>query len=53
MCGDSVTVNIQTISLGDLKGLTTDQAIHKIASHLAPDNADSIRARLRLRRGTI
>jgi len=48
MRGDRVTVNNQTISLGDLKGLTTDQAIDKIASHLAPDNADADAVRIAL-----
>jgi hypothetical protein len=48
MRGDSVTVNNQKLSLGDLKGLTTDQAIDKIASHLAPDNADADAIRIAL-----
>lgn len=48
MRGDSVTVNYQKLSLGDLKGLTTDQAIDKIASHLAPDNADADAIRIAL-----
>ena len=48
MRGDNVTVNNQTLSLGDLEGLTTDQAIDKIASHLAPDNADSDAVRIAL-----
>ena len=48
MRGDSVTVNNQTLSLGDLKGLSTDQAIDKIASHLAPENADSDSVRIAL-----
>ena len=48
MRGDNVTVNNQKLSLGDLKGLTTDQAIDRIASHLAPDNADSDAIRIAL-----
>jgi len=48
MRGDSVTINYQKLSLGDLKGLTTDQAIDKIASHLAPDNADADAIRIAL-----
>ncbi len=48
MRGDSVTINHQKLSLGDLKGLTTDQAIDKIASHLAPDNADADAIRIAL-----
>jgi len=48
MRGDSVTINYQKLSLGDLKGLTTDQAIDKIASHLAPDNADTDAIRIAL-----
>lgn len=48
MRGDTVTVNNQSISLSDLKGLSTDQAIDRIASHLAPDNADSDSVRIAL-----
>lgn len=48
MRGDTVTINNQSLSLGDLKGLSTDQAIDKIASHLAPDNADSDSVRIAL-----
>mgnify|MGYP000055948129 FL=1 len=48
MRGDTVTVNNQSLSLGDLTGLSTDQAIDKIASHLAPDNADSDAVRVAL-----
>ncbi|HGF5053496.1 hypothetical protein [Vibrio parahaemolyticus] len=48
MRGDTVTVNNQSLSLNDLKGLSTDQAIDRIASHLAPDNADSDSVRIAL-----
>ncbi|MDN3378355.1 hypothetical protein [Pseudoalteromonas sp. APC 3893] len=48
MRGDTVTVNNQSLSLGDLTGLSTDQAIDKIASHLAPHNADSDAVRVAL-----
>ncbi|ASW83163.1 hypothetical protein EAY27_03065 [Vibrio anguillarum] len=48
MRGDTVTVNNQNLSLRDLKGLSTDQAIDRIASHLAPDNADSDSVRIAL-----
>ncbi|QYJ93638.1 hypothetical protein [Shewanella spartinae] len=46
MRGDSVTVGNQSLSLNDLQGLTTDQAIDRIASHLAPDNSDSDSVRI-------
>ena len=48
MRGDTVTVNNQSLSLADLRGLSTDQAIDRIASHLAPDNADSDAVRIAL-----
>ena len=48
MRGDSVTVGDQSLSLKDLRGLTTDQAIDRIASHLAPDNSDSDSVRIAL-----
>lgn len=48
MRGDSVTVGEQSLSLNDLRGLTTDQAIDRIASHLAPDNSDSDAVRIAL-----
>lgn len=48
MRGDTVTINNKSLSLGDLKGLSTDQAIDKIASHLAPENADSDSVRIAL-----
>ena len=48
MRGDTVTVNNQSLSFDDLKGLSTDQAIDRIASHLAPDNADSDAVRIAL-----
>lgn len=48
MRGDSVTVGDKSLSLKDLRGLTTDQAIDRIASHLAPDNSDSDAVRIAL-----
>ncbi|NWO06610.1 MAG: hypothetical protein HLX50_13250 [Alteromonadaceae bacterium] len=48
MRGDTVTVNSQSLSLADLHGLSTDQAIDRIASHLAPANADSDAVRIAL-----
>jgi hypothetical protein len=48
MRGDSVTINSKSLSLNDLKGLSTDQAIDKIASHLAPMNADFDAVRIAL-----
>jgi len=48
MRGDTVTINNQSLSLGDLRGLSTDQAIDKIASHLSPNNADSDSVRVAL-----
>lgn len=48
MRGDSVTVGDQSLSINDLRGLTTDQAIDRIASHLAPDNSDSDAVRIAL-----
>ncbi|MGP9800445.1 hypothetical protein [Rheinheimera sp. NSM] len=48
MRGESVSVNNQVLSLADLKGLSTDQVIDKIASHLAPNNADSDAVRIAL-----
>lgn len=48
MRGDNVTVGGQSLSLNDLRGLTTDQAIDRIASHLAPDNSDFDSVRIAL-----
>jgi hypothetical protein len=48
MRGDNVTVGNQSLALNDLRGLTTDQAIDRIASHLAPDNSDSDSVRIAL-----
>lgn len=48
MRGGNVTVGEQTLSLSDLRGLSTDQAIDRIASHLAPDNSDSDSVRIAL-----
>ncbi|WP_045498829.1 hypothetical protein [Vibrio hyugaensis] len=46
MQGDSVRYNDRTLSLSDLNGLTTDQAIDRISDHLTPDNGDAESVRL-------
>lgn len=46
MQGDSVRYNDRTLSLSELNGLTTDQAIDRISDHLTPDNGDSESVRL-------
>ncbi|MEJ2612678.1 MAG: hypothetical protein P8179_22120 [Candidatus Thiodiazotropha sp.] len=48
MSGDSVTVNNRTLSLSELNGLTTDQAIDKITEHLTPENGDADAVRIAL-----
>ncbi|HAT8558506.1 TPA: hypothetical protein I7221_21310 [Vibrio vulnificus] len=48
MRGESVTVGELSLSLNGLLGLTTDQAIDRIASHLAPNNSDSDSVRIAL-----
>ncbi|OEE51648.1 hypothetical protein [Vibrio splendidus] len=48
MSGDSVTINNNTLSLSELNGLTTDQAIDRITEHLTPDNGDSDAVRIAL-----
>ena len=48
MQGDSVRVNKQTLSLSDLNGLSTDQAIDRISEHLTPENGDADSVRLAL-----
>ena len=48
MQGDSVRVNNKTLSLSDLKGLSTDQAIDRISEHLTPENGDADYVRLAL-----
>ncbi|EHK5084621.1 hypothetical protein I2706_001986 [Vibrio alginolyticus] len=48
MQGDSVTFKGQTLSLSDLNGLSTDQAIDRIAEHLTPENGDADSVRLAL-----
>lgn len=48
MSGDSVTVNNNTLSLSDLNGLSTDQAIDRITEHLTPDNGDADAVRIAL-----
>lgn len=48
MQGDSVNANGRTLSLSDLNGLSTDQAIDRISEHLAPENGDADSVRLAL-----
>ncbi|MGO2330252.1 MAG: hypothetical protein ACTH59_01275 [Pseudoalteromonas nigrifaciens] len=48
MQGDSVNVNGRTLSLSDLNGLSTDQAIDRISEHLTPENGDADSVRLAL-----
>ncbi|MCB8890228.1 hypothetical protein [Vreelandella malpeensis] len=48
MQGDSVRVNDRTLSLSDLNGLSTDQAIDRISEHLTPENGDADSVRLAL-----
>lgn len=48
MHGDSVRVNDRTLSLSDLNGLSTDQAIDRISEHLTPENGDADSVRLAL-----
>lgn len=48
MQGDSVNVNGRTLSLSDLNGLSTDQAIDRISEHLTPENGDADPVRLAL-----
>jgi len=48
MQGDSVRVNDRTLSVSDLNGLSTDQAIDRISEHLTPENGDADSVRLAL-----
>lgn len=48
MGGDSVTANNNTLSLSELNGLTTDQAIDRITEHLTPENGDADAVRIAL-----
>lgn len=48
MQGDSVRVNDKTLSVSELNGLSTDQAIDKISEHLTPENGDADSVRLAL-----
>lgn len=48
MQGESVRVNDSTLSLSELDGLSTDQAIDRITEHLAPENGDADAVRLAL-----
>lgn len=48
MQGDSVKANGRTLSLSELNGLSTDQAIDRISEHLAPENGDADSVRLAL-----
>lgn len=46
MQGDSVRVNDRTLTISDLNGLSTDQAIDRISEHLTPENGDAESVRL-------
>lgn len=48
MQGDTVKFNDKSLSLGDLTGLTTDQAIDRICEHLTPENGDADAVRIAL-----
>lgn len=48
MQGDSVRVSDRTLSVSDLNGLSTDQAIDRISEHLTPENGDADSVRLAL-----
>ena len=48
MGGDSITINNNTLSLSELNGLTTDQAIDRITEHLTPENGDADAVRIAL-----
>lgn len=48
MQGKSVGVNNKTLSISDLNGLSTDQAIDRISEHLTPENGDADSVRLAL-----
>lgn len=48
MQGDSVRANNRTLTLSDLNGLSTDQAIDRITEHLTPENGDADSVRLAL-----
>jgi len=48
MQGDNVKANNKTLSLAELNGLSTDQAIDRITKHLTPENGDADSVRLAL-----
>lgn len=48
MRGDTVSTGTQSLSLTNLQGLSKDQVIDRIASHLAPNNADEDAVRIAL-----
>ncbi|USI29661.1 hypothetical protein ACD631_04740 [Alteromonas macleodii] len=48
MQGESVSVNNKSLSLSDLNGLSTDQAIDRISEHLTPENGDADAVRIAL-----
>lgn len=48
MQGESVSINNKTLSLSDLDGLSTDQAIDRITEHLTPENGDADAVRIAL-----
>lgn len=48
MNGDSVKTQFKTLSINELNGLSTDQAIDRITEHLTPDNGDADAVRIAL-----
>lgn len=48
MSGDSVKTSFNTLSISDLNGLSTDQAIDRITQHLTPENGDADAVRIAL-----
>lgn len=48
MQGDSVSTQKRTLSISELNGLSTDQAIDRITEHLTPENGDADAVRLAL-----
>ncbi|OCQ17945.1 hypothetical protein A7985_25040 [Pseudoalteromonas luteoviolacea] len=48
MSGDSVKANYESLSISDLNGLSTDQAIDRITEHLTPENGDADAVRVAL-----
>ncbi len=48
MSGDSLSIKNNTLSISELNGLTTDQAIDRITEHLTPENGDADAVRIAL-----